>query len=188
MMKNFRLLGNEDVLPESGLNADFEGKTLVLAASVLGENYRHGEFQLWGGAGGFGCNPEAMGTAVFVKCLHDGEDARFRRGDFLGVVKPEVIQEYEAWTLTQKTDEEKEAELIEAIQKEAKRYPMLSLRTLGTDLQDVTNFVADVITLHIEQTQKYEPHATKSIRRMEEAWRVVTDLADDLDVSKLDRE
>lgn len=187
-MEHFRRLGNEDVLPETRLNADYEGKTLVMDASGLAEEYRHGQFQLWGGAGGFGCDPDALGSAVFAECLFDKESARFRRGDFLGVVKPEVLAEFEAWKLTLKTATEKEAELVEAIQKEAKRYPLLSARTLGSDLEDVTNFVADVIDLRIKHIEAYEPHATKNIRRLEEARRIVTDLAQDIDLSKLDRE
>lgn len=71
---------------------DFEGKILVLPISTFKEEYQKPEFQLVKATGGFGCDPEKMGTAVFVKFLVDGEECRYRRNDFIGVLKEELVQ------------------------------------------------------------------------------------------------
>lgn len=75
----------EDCLPLEG--EDLKGKILVLKPECLAENYRSKENQLWKAMSGFGCNPGAMGTAVYSECLSDGEKARWERYNFIGILK-----------------------------------------------------------------------------------------------------
>jgi hypothetical protein len=81
-----------EVLPMAGEH--LAGKVLVLNDRWLSNQFRSAEYQLWKATGGFGCNPAAMGTAVFAVCLNDGERARWERGDFIGIASPELIAEF----------------------------------------------------------------------------------------------
>lgn len=72
---------------------DYAGKILVLPVKSFSADYQQPHYQLFRAEGGFGCSPETMGTAVFGKFLFDGEDCRYRRNDFIGVLKPELAAE-----------------------------------------------------------------------------------------------
>ena len=80
--------------PDSWESLDYEGKVLAMRPEVLKEEYRTGEFQLWLATGGFGCSPTAIGRAVYATCLADGEETRWDRADFLGVVKDEFLPDW----------------------------------------------------------------------------------------------
>jgi hypothetical protein len=81
----------EDCLPNSS-TLDFTGQIMVVPYEKFVYTQRIPENQLWRAMDGFGCHPELMGKAVFAKCL-DGDEARWNRQDFLGVLKPELIPE-----------------------------------------------------------------------------------------------
>ena len=70
---------------------DYTGKVLVMDPKILSEQYWAPEFQLWYAETGFGCNPESRGRAVFATALFDGEEARWNRQDFLGVIREECL-------------------------------------------------------------------------------------------------
>ena len=70
---------------------DFEGKVLVMRADTLKESCRCAENQLWYAYGGFGCSPTAFGQAVYAVCLADGEDVRWNRSDFVGVLDEQFL-------------------------------------------------------------------------------------------------
>jgi hypothetical protein len=72
---------------------NWEGKIVVLKEKSLKEEYRKPQEQLWLARGGFGCDPEAMGRAVFATALIDGAEARWDCGAFMGVLKDEVVKE-----------------------------------------------------------------------------------------------
>ena len=73
-------------------NVDYTGLTLVLRPDSLGERYRRAKFQLVEVTGGFGCKPDSLGTKVYGTHLADGEEAQFRRSDFIGIATPKLIE------------------------------------------------------------------------------------------------
>lgn len=80
---------------------DLEGKVLVMSPMTLKESYWSQENQLWLATGGFGCSPTAAGRAVYATCLGDGEQTRWDRGDFIGVLKDELLPDWAAQALEQ---------------------------------------------------------------------------------------
>ena len=73
-----------------------EGQVLVMKPSTLKEEYRSPENQLWLATGGFGCEPKASGRAIYATCLGDGEETRWNREDFCGVLDEQYLP---AWAL-----------------------------------------------------------------------------------------
>lgn len=73
---------------------DYTGKVLVLRPDTLRESCWDPRNQLWLGEGGFGCNPQAMGQAVYAACLGDGEQARWNRSDFIGVLDGQYLPDW----------------------------------------------------------------------------------------------
>ena len=71
----------EEVKVERG---DMTNKVMVLNPAVLKPEYQTREDCLWKATSGFGCNPDAIGRAVFATSLKDGEHARWSRADFIG--------------------------------------------------------------------------------------------------------
>ena len=84
---------------------DLAGRVLVLKPEVLKDEYKTPESQLFKAERGFGCNPRASGRAVFGTFMVDGEQARFSRQDFLGVIKPEHMP---AWAVEKMAEPESE--------------------------------------------------------------------------------
>ncbi len=70
---------------------DFTGKVLVLSLDTLRESCWDPRDQLWLGEGGFGCSPHARGRAVYATCLGDGEQTRWDRSDFTGVLDEQYL-------------------------------------------------------------------------------------------------
>ena len=70
---------------------DYAGKLLILKPSVLKDEFKASDYQLFYAESGFGCSPTASGRKVFGKFLKDGENTSFNRSDFLGVIKDECI-------------------------------------------------------------------------------------------------
>ena len=73
---------------------DVEGKVLVMKPSTLKEECWSQENQLWLATGGFGCNPNGRGRAIFATCLSDGEQTRWNREDFAGVLDEKYLPEW----------------------------------------------------------------------------------------------
>ena len=84
---------NRDCLVNSS-EMDYEKRILVLNPNVLKPEYQESKYQLWRATGGFGCPPECVGRAVFCRCLYDGDETRFDRFNFLGILKPELIPDW----------------------------------------------------------------------------------------------
>lgn len=82
-------------------DADYAGKLLILKPSVLKDEYKASDYQLFYAESGFGCSPSASGRKVFGKFLKDGENTNFNRSDFLGVIKDECIPEWAAEKLAE---------------------------------------------------------------------------------------
>lgn len=73
---------------------DYAGKVLVMSPDTLRESYWDPRNQLWYGEGGFGCTPHARGQAVFATCLGDGEQTRWNRSDFAGVLDEQYLPDW----------------------------------------------------------------------------------------------
>lgn len=71
-----------------------KGKVLVMKPSTLKENCWSPENQLWLATGGFGCDPKASGRAIYATCLGDGEQTRWNREDFFGVLDERYLPEW----------------------------------------------------------------------------------------------
>lgn len=82
-------------------DADYAGKLLILKPSILKDDYKASDYQLFYAESGFGCSPSASGRKVFGKFLKDGENTNFNRSDFLGVIKDECIPEWVAEKLAE---------------------------------------------------------------------------------------
>ncbi len=61
-------------------------------ARRFGETQAHEDS--WEACSGFGCSPTASGRAVYATCLGDGENARWDRSDFIGVLKDEFLPDW----------------------------------------------------------------------------------------------
>lgn len=73
---------------------DFEGKVLVMSPDTLKESCWSQQDQLWLATGGFGCHASSSGRAVFATCLSDGEETRWNRTDFIGVLKESLLPDW----------------------------------------------------------------------------------------------
>ena len=73
---------------------NYEGKVLVLSTKTLKESRWSQQDQLWLATGGFGCDPNSSGRAVFATCLADGEKTRWNRSDFTGVLKESLLPDW----------------------------------------------------------------------------------------------
>ena len=82
----------EDVIEDSW-KENYKGKMLVLDIEFLHPKHRTPDNQLVRAIDGFGCDPSKLGTAVFGEFINDGERARFKRNDFLGILKDEIKEE-----------------------------------------------------------------------------------------------
>ena len=80
----------------SAWSESLEGKVLVLSPNVLKEEYWTQQNQLWLCTGGFGAEPNARGRAVYGICLGDGEQTRWDRQDFIGVLEEAYLPEWAA--------------------------------------------------------------------------------------------
>ena len=66
-------------------------KVLVLSPDALKESAWSQESQLWLATGGFGCDPKASGRAIYATNLGDGEETRWNREDFVGVLNEQYL-------------------------------------------------------------------------------------------------
>lgn len=80
--------GDEGLRPLVG---DLNGQTLVLAHTKLHRRYQLPRFQIFNAIGGFGCQENSLGRAVFGHHPADGENARWSRNDFIGIATAELV-------------------------------------------------------------------------------------------------
>ena len=77
-----------------GNDLDYKGRVLVLRPETLRESCWDARNQLWLGEGGFGCSPTSLGRAVYATCLGDGEQTRWDRSDFTGVLDEQYLPDW----------------------------------------------------------------------------------------------
>ena len=92
---------------------ELEGKVLVMSPFTLKESYWAPENQLWLAQSGFGCSPTARGRSILCTCLGDGEQTRWNRNDFIGVLKDEYLPDWakEALKQYQRPEQEEKQEM-----------------------------------------------------------------------------
>ena len=73
---------------------EYEGKLLVLRPSVLREEYKSPDYQLFYATTGFGCSPNATGRKVYGFFLKDGEETCYNRSCFFGVINEEHLPDW----------------------------------------------------------------------------------------------
>lgn len=87
------LFGSAHCEPDDAAQ-NYEGRVLVLSPDTLKEDCWSQQNQLWLCTGGFGSRPNARGRAVFATCLGDGEQTRWNRENFVGVLKDELLPDW----------------------------------------------------------------------------------------------
>jgi hypothetical protein len=91
------LFTSEDCISGSNLH-HYDGEIVVISSGHVMENWKEPfqkpEFQLFLARGGFGCDPNKMGNAVFGTFLEDGEECRMERYQIVGILKPELEKEF----------------------------------------------------------------------------------------------
>lgn len=73
---------------------DYTGRILVLKPSILKDEYKTPDYQLFLAEGGFGCSANARGRKIFGQFLLDGEKTHYQRSDFIGAIKDEYLPEW----------------------------------------------------------------------------------------------
>ena len=79
---------------ESGSQIDYTDRIVVLDPSVLKDECKTPQDQLFYAESGNGCRPNAIGTKVFGFHVSDGEKGYYRRTDFIGALKEEFVPEW----------------------------------------------------------------------------------------------
>lgn len=79
---------------ESGSQIDYTDRMLVLKSSVLKDECKTPQDQLFYATHGNGCRPDSLGTKVFGFHVSGGEKTYYRRTDFVGALKEELIPEW----------------------------------------------------------------------------------------------
>lgn len=88
------LLDRTHCVSERDGEIDYTNKVLVLDPSVLKDEYKTPDDQLFLAKGGFGCHPNSRGRKVFGQFLKDGEDTHFYREDFIGAINEEYLPDW----------------------------------------------------------------------------------------------
>lgn len=73
---------------------DYTGKVLVMNPDTLRESCWDSRNILWYAHDGFGCDPHAIGRSIRCTCLGDGEQTRWNRGDFIGVLDERFLPDW----------------------------------------------------------------------------------------------
>jgi len=92
----FESLGlyNAAHIREQGGDESLVGKVLILHPEHLRDEFKRPEHQLILAAGGFGCNPGAVGRMVYGTYLWDDDARSFYAGDFYGIMREELLPEW----------------------------------------------------------------------------------------------
>ena len=112
LVMNLGMFDQKQCEPDSS-DLDYTRKVLVLSLNTLKEEYWSPENQLWLAQSGFGCSPTARGRSILCTCLGDGEQTRWNRNDFIGVLKDEYLPDWakEALKQYQRPEQEETQEM-----------------------------------------------------------------------------
>lgn len=96
---------------ESMAGQELLGKVLLLKPSILADEYKSPDNQLFLATAGFGCSPSSLGRSIYGIFLKDNEYTSFYRQDFLGIARDDVLPDWAKSKL-----ETQEAESLETVQ------------------------------------------------------------------------
>ena len=85
---NLIVSGDKGLRPLVG---DLTKQVLVLSHTKLMRRYQMPRFQIFHATGGFGCQENSLGSAVFGIHIADGESCRWNRNDFIGIATDELV-------------------------------------------------------------------------------------------------
>ena len=96
MKKSVNLFTEADVTPWK--DERIEGKLIIIKSDYFKHEYKDAKYQLVLATGGFGCNPNAMGNAIFVQECHNDNPEHYRidrcNNDILGIATEAAIVEW----------------------------------------------------------------------------------------------
>ena len=72
----------------------YKNQLIVIKPESMTPAARTADHQLVLATGGFGCNPEARGQAVFCKNLFTGKETRWERYDVAGIIRPDRMPKW----------------------------------------------------------------------------------------------
>ena len=104
MKQTEEVLTSESCL-EGSTKENYTNRLLILRDTSLQEGYRKPEYQYFYATGGFGCNPDSLGTKVYGSFLYDNVDGQFYRSDFLGVADPAKLPAWASKKMEDKVDD-----------------------------------------------------------------------------------
>ena len=88
------IIGRSECNP---LSDHIEGKLVVIKPEFFKPQFREAKYQLVLATGGFGCDADQLGTAVFViECCENPESYRQERYNLIGEPTEEIIAEWKA--------------------------------------------------------------------------------------------
>ena len=96
---------------ESMAGQELTGKVLILKPSILADEYKSPDNQLFLATAGFGCSPSSLGRSIYGVFLKDNEYTSFYRQDFLGIARDDVLPNWAKSKL-----ETQESESLETVQ------------------------------------------------------------------------
>lgn len=87
------LLTSADTLDNS-TSMNYKEQLLIMRPESLLADYSKAEYQYFYATGGFGCDPNKLGTKVYGKFLYDGEEDEMRRSSFFGIADPDKLPDW----------------------------------------------------------------------------------------------
>ena len=109
---SLHLFDHKHCIPGSG-NMDCKNRELVLRPSILGDQYKSPDNQLFiADIGGFGCSPTSSGLKVIGHFLIDDEKSDYYRSDFVGIIADEHLPQWIKDTLEQRQNKDSGMEQI----------------------------------------------------------------------------
>ena len=84
---------------------------MILKPSILADEYKFPDNQMFLETAGFGCSPSSLGRSIYGIFLKDNEYTSFYRQDFGGIARDDVLPDWAKCKL-----ETQEAESLETVQ------------------------------------------------------------------------
>ena len=106
---------------ERGEKESLEGQLIILKPESLTPEYRTADCQLAFATGGFGCEPNARGRAVYVKELYSGKEYRMNVGDVLGIADYAALPDWVDGKLLERKREKNAEKTVQQSPKKSAR-------------------------------------------------------------------